>query len=175
MDFPIITCFYEILRLTNTGLMYDLQILFDFRLSSLLDKRNWTEFTLNETEIHTALVVNFVVLVAMWLIIQLLYGEKKVYSSTDKEEDKKLRKKARRKLSWVPTFINSLFLTIMGTVYFIIKSDCLNDISGIWTYGQGDGEYVWRNMDNVSVLTMAWFAMFNIFDIIIGIRICCSN
>ena len=146
--------------------------LLDIRVSSLFDKRNWIEFTLTETEVHTALLFNFIVLTVLWVGIQALYGEKKVYNSIDKDEDKKLRKKARRKLSWVPTFVNSLFLTIMGAVFLVIKTDCLNDVSGIWKYAQGDGEYVWRSLDNVSVLVMAWFAMFNVFDIVFGCVYC---
>ena len=138
MDFPIITCFYEILRLTNTGLMYDLQILFDFRLSSLLDKRNWTEFTLNETEIHTALVVNFVVLVAMWLIISFCTERKRFTAALTKRKTKASQEGPKEIILGAHFHKFSVF-NDYGNCILIIKSDCLNDISGIWTYGQGDG------------------------------------
>lgn len=150
----------------------DLEILTNFDLSQqLFDKSNWTTYTLTSTQIHTALFANAVIIGVLWILIQFLYGEKKTYSA-DEEEDKKLRKKARRRLSWVPTFVNSLFMTLMGTGYFVIKTDCLKDVTGIWMYAQGDGEHVWRSMDNVSVLVMAWFAMFNVFDISFGCMYC---
>lgn len=149
----------------------DIELLVNFKLRQLLDKSNWTTYTLTATEVHTALFANALIIGILWILIQTLYGEKTTYS-TDKEEDKKLRKRARRKLSWVPTFVNSLFMTLMGIGYYVIKTDCLNDVSGLWMYAQGDGEYVWRSMDNVSVLVMAWFAMFNVFDICFGSLYC---
>ena len=134
-----------------TSVKVDLDIIRSISVSMLFEKRNWTTFNLTESEIHTAIFIDVVLLALLGIGIQALYGEKKVYS-TDVEEDKRLRKKARRKISWASTFVNSLFMTIVGTVYFIVKTDCLTDISGLWLYAQGDGENVWRSLDNVSGL-----------------------
>lgn len=154
-----------------SSIKVDFDIIRSLSVSMLFDKRNWTTFNLTERDVHTAIFINAVLLTLLGIGIQVLYGEKKVYSA-EKEEDKKLRKKARRVISWASTFVNSLFMTIMGTVYFIIKTDCLTDVSGLWLHAQGDGEYVWRSMDNVSVLVMAWFGMFNIFEVAYGCVYC---
>ena len=154
-----------------SSIKVDFDIIRSLSVSMLFDKRNWTSFNLTERDVHTAIFINAVLLALLGIGIQVLYGEKKVYSA-EKEEDKKLRKKARRVISWASTFVNSLFMTIMGTVYFIIKTDCLTDVSGLWLHAQGDGEYVWRSMDNVSVLVMVWFGMFNIFEVAYGCVYC---
>ena len=157
--------------MNSASIKVDLDIIRSLSVSQLMDKANWTTFTLTETEVHTAIFIDVILLALLGIGIQVLYGEKKVYSA-NKEEDKKLRKKARRVISWASTFVNSLFMTVMGIVYVVIKTDCLTDVSRLWTYAQGDGEHVWRSMDNISVLTMIWFGFFNIFEVTYGCVYC---
>jgi hypothetical protein len=159
-----------------SGIQIDLSLVQNLKFEQLLDKRNWTgEYTLTTAEVHTAIFMNVLVLGALTVLIRLVFGEKKgAYRySANNEDDMAARREVRQVLAWVPTLLNSCLMTVLGFTYYALKSDFFNHPTAIFTYALLEpGEVVWRSRENVSVLAMIWFAMFNVYDIIFGVVHC---
>lgn len=149
------------------NIQIDLSLLTD--VSSLTSIDNFNSYTLTEAHIHTAIFFYLIVLISVCVCSLLYMGEQTTYDALNKENDKSLRKKARKRLSWGPSCFNSGLLTVVGFIYMGIKTGFFEDydITRIVTYAYS-GRHIWREKDNFSVLTMIWFGMFNITDMTFG-------
>lgn len=64
-----------------------------------------------------------------------------------------------RKMSWVISFVNSLVLTVLGGVYFVIH---FTDIIA-------DGRATFHTINDAAVLISIWLCLANIFDLLFGL------
>jgi hypothetical protein len=70
----------------------------------------------------------------------------------------------RRKLAWVISLVNSSTMMIVGIVYSFVK---FSQYPNFFDFDPAAREMI-HSVDNVTVIVCIWFALANVFDIVVG-------
>jgi hypothetical protein len=70
-----------------------------------------------------------------------------------------------KKMSWILSLVNSFVLTVLGATYVLVKTSTMEE--NFFALG-ANGKQTFHSIDNVSFLICLWFALLNIFDLVLG-------
>lgn len=103
-------------------------------------------------------------------ITWIFFGEKnwKLAYSNDSQEDARLRNAARKRLSWVLSTFNSGLLSVVGALYLNEYTRCFNNPINLITFPMHAAPEVWYSLTNVGYVTMIYFGIFNIAELVWG-------
>ncbi len=155
------------------GVDIDLSLVKEFSIDDALHPRNFQHFTLTSSHIQTIVFLSVSFCGTLAFVANLLIGERPASMpySADKTEDAAIRKRVRKRLSWVLSLWNSLFMTVAGFAYWYHKFGTLWDprkVIAQLSDAPDDLDGFWIKRDNFGGAIMIWFCVFNFMDIIVG-------
>lgn len=112
-----------------------------------LENRHFREYTFTSENVLTIWIAS----ITFWVVVSILAvnacGEN------------------RRKLAWVISLVNSSTMMAVGIVYSIVK---FLQYPNFFNLDPASRELI-HSVDNVTVVVCIWFALANIFDILVGV------